>query len=174
MIRLKELEGWRSFDTQGGILFPWYTRPFLQELMNWNVREWKVFEYGAGDSTLWWRQNAKMVQSVDTNKAWAERSGAIWVTNKQDFLSCPESLAQDEKYDCIVIDGEPVEWRDECTEHALRCVRSGGKIIIDNYKQNTVSLGEWPLTDRQLAPFPVSIFKEPSHPDWKTACWTIF
>ena len=55
MIRLKELEGWRSFDTQGGILFPWYTRPFLQELMNWNVREWKVFEYGAGDSTLWWR-----------------------------------------------------------------------------------------------------------------------
>jgi hypothetical protein len=171
MNRVVEVDGWRTHDAESNMFFPWYTRPFLHELIKWNIQNWKVFEYGAGDSTAWWKKHARIVHSVDTNANWAEKSGATYIPSKQNFLSHPSTLIDDEKFDCIIIDGEPVSWRDECTEYALRCIKQNGIIIIDNYKQATVDLCDWPKTDSLLSSYEKFVFKEPSHVDWKTSYW---
>jgi hypothetical protein len=174
MNRIVELSEWKTFDSQNGINFPWYTRTFISELIKWNISEWKVFEYGAGNSTMWWKKNAKIVHSVDTNQFWAEKSGAIFETNKEKFISFPETLIEDELFDCIIIDGEPTEWRDDCTDTAIRCIKNNGILIIDNFEQASVSgLCSWPKTNKLLESYNRQIFKEPSHTDWKTGYWII-
>lgn len=163
--RFQELEGWKTFDRLMGLQAPWYTRPFLKELVKWDVSNWKVFEYGAGKSTLWWRQVSRRVEAVDSNEEWATLAGAYFTKNKQEFISFPTKLVGDEKFDCIIIDGEP--WRDECTDYALRCLKPGGVLVIDNWHQDTVGF-DWTQTDILLQPYEKHVFKEPLHQDWKT------
>jgi predicted O-methyltransferase YrrM len=74
-----------------------------------------------------------------------------------------------EKFDCIIIDGEPVSWRDECTPVALNCLKDGGILIIDNYRQKTVNLENWPITDNITINMKNEVFQQPGHQDWKTA-----
>jgi predicted O-methyltransferase YrrM len=78
---------------------------------------------------------------------------------------------KDEKFDCIIIDGEPVSWRDECTPVALNCLKDGGILIIDNYRQKTVNLENWPITDNITINMKNEVFQQPGHQDWKTAYW---
>jgi hypothetical protein len=171
MNRVKEVDGWRTYDIESNLFFPWYTRPFLHELIKWDIKTWKIFEYGAGDSTKWWKHHADVVCSVDTDINWAKKSGATYISDKETFLSYPCTLINEGKFDCIIIDGEPVEWRDECTEYALRSIKSGGIIIVDNYNQATVSLNDWPKTDLLLSSYEKHVYKETLHADWKTAYW---
>lgn len=172
--RIVELDNWLSFDNQCSIQFPWYTRPFLKELITWDTKQWKVFEYGAGNSTAWWRKNAQVVHSVDSNSEWAKRVNAICMKDKVGFLSAPLALIADGLFDCIIIDGEPVEWRDECTKYALQAIKPNGIIIADNYEQATVQgLGSWPETNELLKTCKKQVFKEPKHQDWKTAFWLL-
>jgi hypothetical protein len=171
--RLQEIEGWRTKDLVLDLLFPWYTRPFLKELVKWNISNWKVFEYGAGDSTHWWRKNCSIVHAVDSNESWAKNTSAKFLSEKEKYLKYPMSLIDDEKFDCIIIDGEPTEWRDSCTEHALQSVKNKGIIIIDNYEQGSVNLSNWPITNNLLQNYEKHVFQEPKHSDWKTAYWTI-
>ena len=119
-------------DTQTNLLFPWYTRPFLKELSSWDIKDWKIFEYGSGNSTHWWRKKVKIVHSIDSNEQWAKNVGSIFINNKIDFINFPLTLIENDKFDCIIIDGDPVEWRDDCTEVALACIKNNGIIIFDN------------------------------------------
>jgi hypothetical protein len=171
--RVLEIEGWRTKDTLSDILFPWYTRPFLKELVKWDISDWKVFEYGAGDSTHWWKKHANIVHSVDSNESWARKTSSNFVTNKEQYIKYPISLIDDIKFDCCIIDGEPTEWRDFCTEYALLSLKKGGILIIDNYEQTSVNLSSWPLTNILLKDYEKHVFQEPTHQDWKTAYWII-
>ena len=168
-----KMNEWQSFDKKTQLIYPWYTKQFLDVLDAWNVSDWKVFEYGAGSSTDWWRKKSRLVESVDFNPTWAEKAGAKHKDNKKDFINYPLELISNEKFDCIIIDGEPIEWRDECTEVALKCIKNKGIIIIDNYEQETVGLKEWPLTNKLLSKYKANVFKQVGHQDWKTAYWKI-
>lgn len=161
----------RRLDESIGVVYPWYTFPCLDAIATWDVSSWDVFEYGAGYSTSWWRCKAKSVTSVDGDQSWATRFRAHYETEKTRYIETP--LRTGTQYDCVIIDGEPVTWRDECTAVALRVVKPGGRIIIDNYKQASVDLSEWPQTDVLLRPFPCKIYHHPGHRDWKTAVWMI-
>ncbi|UCC20631.1 MAG: hypothetical protein JSV62_04905 [Promethearchaeota archaeon] len=175
MNRIMLKDGWRTWDTAHNIFFPWYTRPFLEKIIEWDTRNWKVFEYGAGDSTEWWRKNAKTVEAIDTNENWATKTQAKFISDRQEFIEYPKKLVtgKNDKFDCIIIDSEPVEWRDECTYYALQSIKSGGVIIIDNYEQGTVNLAKWTQTNSLLSGYQKYVFKEPTHVDWKTAYWII-
>lgn len=162
---------WQNFDEETQLIFPWYTKPFLDVLKTWDVSNWKVFEYGSGSSTLWWRKKAKLVHSIDSNQEWSVKVKSMFVNDKKTFIEYP--TIEKYEYDCIIIDGEPVEWRDECTKFALDSIRKGGIIIIDNYNQASVGLHYWPRTSILLRPFKINIFSQEGHDDWKTAYWVI-
>lgn len=167
------LEGGRLFDKSCNLIFPWYTRSFLKELSHWDVSQWKVFEYGCGDSTFWWRKKCKKVYSVDNNKKWSEKIGSFYCNEKEKFVNYPKGLIDDGKFDCIIIDGNPNEWRDFCTEPSLQCLKQNGIIIIDNYQQKTTNTEHYPITDKLLENKIKKVFQQKGHPDWKTAYWII-
>jgi predicted O-methyltransferase YrrM len=167
------IPGGMLYDDNNDILFPWYTRSFLKELNTWNVKDWKIFEYGAGESTHWWRKKAKVVYSVDSNSDWADKTGSFFTDNKREFINYPIKFISDGKFDCIIIDGDPVEWRDDCTEIAISCCKKGGIIIIDNYNQGSVKLDNLPKTEKILKDKKHFIFSQSGHLDWKTAYWIV-
>jgi hypothetical protein len=169
----KDLEGGRVLDMETNLIFPWYTKPFLTELKAWDLSEWKVFEYGSGDSTAWWKAKAKTVYSVDSNLEWSKKTGAFFSDNLETFIKYPSTLIYDGKFDCIIIDGDPVEWRDLCTKISLDCIKNGGIIIIDNYTQQSVNNEHMKNTENLLKEKKCFIFNQPGHKDWKTAYWII-
>jgi hypothetical protein len=167
MSRLKSIDGWRTFDESSKLIFPWYTRNFLETLSTWDISNWKVFEYGSGDSSIWWRHHAREVYSIETNKTWSEKVNSIYIDNEDDFVEYPCRLIENELFDCVIIDNDRFS-RDKCTKYALKSLKPTGILIIDNYHQESVPPNIWDETDKILSNYKVNIFHQPGHPDWKT------
>lgn len=155
-------------DESNGLIFPYYTWPFLDVLQTWDISNWDVFEYGVGYSTAWWRSKAKSVEGVDNQLEWANKFQSAYQTEKENYIQSPSKM-----YDCIIIDGEPVSWRDDCTKYALQHLKPNGILIIDNYHQPSCDCGNWEQTDELLKKYKCFIYHQPNHPDWKTAYWIV-
>jgi hypothetical protein len=161
---MKRIEGeWRYLDDKLGIPFPWYTKPALEVIDKLILRKKRVFEYGCGDSTKWYRAKGAQVFGVDTNMKWAEQCG---VKHETFFPAYVEYIEQCGVYlfDIIVIDGM---WRDECTEKALKYLKDGGLLIIDNYMQPSVEIN-WIKTQVLIEGMDAKVYKEEGHQDWQT------
>lgn len=158
----------QKFDDTLGLIFPYYTWTFLDVLKTWDVSTWDVFEYGVGYSTLWWKRKAKSVDGVDNQLEWATKFNSLHTTDKETYIQSPSKM-----YDCIIIDGEPVGWRDECTKHALQHLKPNGILIIDNYHQHSCDCGNWPQTDELLKNYKSFVYSQIGHPDWKTVYWIV-
>jgi hypothetical protein len=147
-------------------------------LRSWDISDWRVFEYGGGMSTVWWRHEVRECITVDTSLAWAKKMDLILETDKKKFIEYPLGICEttNELFDCIIIDSEPTSWRDECTGTALKCLKEGGIIIIDNWLQDTIEgLGSnnWIVSRELLKNYEGMVYKQTDHADWKTACWVV-
>jgi len=56
---------------------PWITFPALMMLERIVEPHYKVFEYGCGNSSLWWSRRVSSVVSVEHDEAWAARIARI-------------------------------------------------------------------------------------------------
>lgn len=155
---IKPIEHWRTLDEKGDVM-PWYTRGACQWLLDYGVNGKEVFEYGCGQSTIWYRNNGAFVYGVDNNPEWA--NGAFVTDDKEEYINSPSPY----KYDLIIIDGM---YRDDCTEIALQCLHKGGYLIADNWDQEDF---EWTKTKELTKHLPFQLFKEPEHKDWHTIIW---
>ncbi len=182
MIDLNATNEWQHRDPEMGLVFPWYTKSFLDELVTWDLKDKVVFEYGAGASTLWWAKKAFKVYSVDSSSEWiiAVKRELIksWTPGWFKFDGEKETYTNsirdcDIKYDIIIIDGEPIQWRDDCVKPALDYLVPGGKLIIDNWLQPSVGWLPSEETQQLLSRYPVQVYPQIGHPDWKTAVFTI-
>lgn len=168
---------WQHRDESlGGILFPWYTKSFLDELVTWDLKDKVVFEYGAGASTLWWDKKAKRVFAVESNmqyleavRAKVDEMGIYYACTKETYLKFISKPGI--QFDIVVVDGEPVEWRDECVERALKYLKPGGKLIIDNWLQPSVWMANEEM-QQLLSQYPVKVYRQGNHIDWQTAVFT--
>ena len=165
---------WRYLD--GEIIMPWYTKPALEWLKQQDTSTWKVFEYGCGYSTIWWRLNCQEVNSIDDNNIWAKAIGADHTEDKLFYINYVGVLGYRDHarttpqgyYDCIIIDGE---YRDSCTEFCLPYLKPGGYLIIDNYEQPSVGY-DYTKTNELLKGWEKQVFKQHNHSDWQTAIFT--
>src|SRR5438874_8117571 len=62
---------------------PWVTYPAYEMLYQLVKPSWKVFEYGCGNSSLWWSTHASEVVSVEHNINWANHVRAQRRANLQ-------------------------------------------------------------------------------------------
>lgn len=152
---------WRYIDTESNLLLPWYTKAALEWLKSKNVKDWLVFEFGGGYSSIWWRLNAKQVHSVEHDKKWADAMAIMWRPDKEDYISQARSFA---KFDCIIVDGE---WREECTKAAAECVAPGGYLIFDNYGQPEFT--DPSIIDLILEGWIKEVHRQYNHTSWATA-----
>lgn len=52
---------------------PWYTYPFVDFLADLDTRNWKVLEFGSGQSTLYWAARTAKVLSYENSLEWMEK-----------------------------------------------------------------------------------------------------
>lgn len=114
---------------------PWFTYPAIEFLEQFDFSRLAVFEFGAGQSTLFWKARAERVVSVESNASWYARlrdqvGADVDLTLAETAAKYAGRLGDhDETYDVIVIDGIA---REECCVVAPAKLRHGGMIILDN------------------------------------------
>ena len=118
-----------------GEAIPWYTYPAVEYLSHLDLGQLSVFEYGSGNSTLWWSQRARSVVSIENDPEWYERvtsklkgcTGDVIYQLQTDRQGYVHSLARE--FDITVIDGR---YRMECAKRFLDVCNNGTMLIFDN------------------------------------------
>ena len=114
---------------------PWYTYPAIEYLDSLDFSDKLVFEFGCGNSSLFWAKKCLKVTSVENNPEWHEKIASKAPENLNIILCEDEKsyvnsiYTQKTKYDVIVIDGV---YRDKCAESAINNLADDGIIIFDN------------------------------------------
>jgi hypothetical protein len=114
---------------------PWYTYPAVEFLKYLDTHDKFIFEYGSGNSSLFWANKSKNVISVENDEKWFKMvlknknpNQDIWlIKDKNAYISAIENV--NGVVDIIVIDGH---YRLECVQKAIAYLRPGGMIILDN------------------------------------------
>ena len=118
---------------------PWYTYPALEYLKQLDFRDKTVFEYGCGHSTLFWAARASHVVSVEHDRRWYQSMATrvpdtcelIFECDSDAYASTIERFR--DGFDVIVVDGLVTgRTRLKCAKAAVRHLREGGMIILDN------------------------------------------
>lgn len=122
-----------SIDANGQPL-PWYTYSFIDFLDTRLSKELRVFEFGSGNSTIWYSERVKEVVAVEHDKAWAEKLSPRLPSNAAILLEEEEAkyisaVSDAGPFDIVVIDGM---WRESCAPHALAALTNQGVLIWDN------------------------------------------
>lgn len=128
-------ENWKSVD-RDNCPIPWMTYGAIFYLQQLDLGQCKVFEWGSGNSSLFFAENAAKVVSVESNPDWFEYVVQQKKPNQNVLLKSPveycSSIADfDEKFELIVIDGD-IFRRLECAQYALSHLQDGGIILLDN------------------------------------------
>lgn len=131
------IKEWSCLDAKGKPI-PWYTYPALEYLNHMNFTNLKVFEFGSGNSSLWWLSKAKSVISVEDNPEWYNKISSQ--AKKHIGLTFKYILENDKsKYinsfdathsDIVIVDGK---YRRECSEHLVSFLKNGkwgGAILV--------------------------------------------
>jgi hypothetical protein len=118
---------------------PWFTYSaisFLQERLNPDL---EVFEYGCGNSTLYFQSKVKTITSVEHDDRWRELIRPKINSAKVFLLSISIDESNNEyvdsimksgtKYDIVIVDGRR---RVQCFEKALGAIKDDGIIIVDD------------------------------------------
>ena len=136
---------------------PWWSYGAIDVVAAWLDRrvETRVFEYGAGASTVWLARRATHVDSVEHDPAFAAVVAGIVPDNTEIHVvepTFPDGLVRARSrrrgsrhldfgdyvetirdapgpFDLVAIDGRA---RVACLEEALRHLRPGGLIVLDN------------------------------------------
>lgn len=118
-----------------GSPLPWYTYPAIEYCNQLDVAGLNIFEYGSGNSSLYWAHKGAKVWSVEHDPVWHETMRAksaqlcaLWLqTEPARYAATIKDVGT--AFDLVIIDGV---WRNECAAEALGYVRKEGLIILDN------------------------------------------
>jgi hypothetical protein len=114
---------------------PWYTYAAVEYLSGLDLAGRRVFEFGSGNSTLWWQARAAEVVSVETDPDWYHQIAADVAADNTTLVLChdrDEYLSEIDRhgtFDVIVVDGL---WRKPSARVALEHLNPGGMIVLDN------------------------------------------
>jgi predicted O-methyltransferase YrrM len=128
-----------------GTPIPLMSYSLIEYLLGLDLSDAEVLEIGAGSSTAFWAKIAKSVLSLETNPEWAESVRKSAAPNCDVRATTEVTLARDmldlkRNFDVIVID--PAANRYRCAASALKMLKAGGFIVLDNsdWYPNTAKL----------------------------------
>lgn len=116
---------------------PWITYPSLTFLEGRVKKEFVVFEYGSGNSTLWWAQRSSAVISCEHDAEWYKQVLTRIPSNvdlnhiQLEYGGVYSNLIKQytNAFDVIFIDGRD---RVNCVINSLGALKATGVVILDN------------------------------------------
>ena len=132
--------------TQHNEPLPWVTYPFIEFIRNRLTKNMNIFEYGCGNSTLWYAKKVKSVTSVEHNLKWYNKIRLQLPGNCSIFYQDLEydgryskfSSSLNKKFDIIIVDGRD---RVNCLKSSLNALASDGIIVLDNSERPSYKEG---------------------------------
>ena len=154
---------------------PWLTRAANDILTSYLKPSDIMIEFGSGRSTMWFSTYVKHVTSVEDNQSWYDKvdlkiktSGKTNITYHFAPRDVPDHEGGDSSYVKILeqIESESVDlvlddgvYRDFVALNALRTIRPGGVLIIDNVN--------WYLPSDSRSPCSRTVAEGPNGPVWE-------
>lgn len=126
---------------------PWFTYACIYFLTPKLKEDYFVFEYGSGNSTLWFANKTQKIISVEHDEKWHSHMKGRFTEfpNITYFLKDlvsetyqKEIVNYEKVFDIIVLDGRE---RVECAMNALNALKDDGVIIWDNSDRTKYSKG---------------------------------
>lgn len=114
---------------------PWITYSAIHFLDQRVTKKLNVFEYGSGNSTMWWAKKAKSVIAVEDDEFWQKKVQSRMPKNaKVIYRPLGEEYSgavKDQKglFDVVVVDGR---LRVDCATASIEKLSKAGVIVWDN------------------------------------------
>jgi hypothetical protein len=117
-----------------GSAIPWFTFPAIEFLEQFDFSDADVFEYGSGNSTLYWQNRVASLVSIEDDPEWYQEVKNAIVSQVVDYrmITDPETYVASiagGAYDIVIIDGSH---RERCVAPAAEALKPGGFVILDN------------------------------------------
>lgn len=120
-----------------GLEIPWMNYSIVSILEKRLMKDFNLFEFGSGYSTLFYSRLVKMVHSVEYDKEWyaqiqkrvPENVKLTFLPNDIDGDYCRVVKLDHEKYDVVIVDGRD---RVNCVKQSIDCLSEGGVIVLDD------------------------------------------
>ncbi|HKG07042.1 MAG TPA: hypothetical protein VKB19_11315 [Pedobacter sp.] len=127
----------KSAIDQDGNPIAWVTYSFIDFIKERISKQHDIFEFGSGNSTLFYAGLAKSVYSVEHDKAWFEKSSKINLANVNMIHSdlvpggdyCKTAIATGMKFHMIIVDGRD---RVNCCKQSLHSLTEDGVVVLDD------------------------------------------
>lgn len=109
---------------------PWFTYKAI-EWLDQNIKpDWNIFEWGAGGSTVYFKERSSNVISIEHNMKYADNATYVINVESPSYYSAIEQFGI---FDLVSIDGRN---RVEC---ARRAVNHAKRILLDNSERERYS-----------------------------------
>ena len=122
-------------------LIPWFTYSAIEWLNQFDFSKKNFFEYGSGNSTIYWSERVKNITSLESDKKWYDEIEKkmpsnvklVLKENDDDFYDFIDT--ENTKYDVIIIDsawdnGKSI--RENLVKKAINNISDNGMIIFDD------------------------------------------
>lgn len=135
--------GWfTAFDNRQAVdannqSIPWVTYSFIDFIKDRLNKNLSVFEYGSGNSTLFYAKHVKRVVSVEHDEAWykkivnqkAPNAEMIFTKLEPNGEYSQKAKLLGEKFDVIIVDGRD---RVNCCKHSVSALTENGVLVLDD------------------------------------------
>jgi len=127
-------------DKYGNSL-PWFTLSFISFLENRLNKEIKIFEYGAGNSTIYFSSRVNNLTSIESDSEWLNQLKPKLphnctiesVTSTDPEVYSKRIFDFDQKFDIVIVDAI---FRNESMINCIPALSEGGVIILDDSERN--------------------------------------
>jgi len=144
--------GWTNSIITGNVVdasnnpLPWVTYPFIEFITQRLNNTMDVFEFGSGNSTLYYAGKAANVYSVESDRLWYDKIKNTMPQNVKLFYCELEDGGDyyqyagktDKKYDLIIVDGGD---RVNCCIHSVTALKPAGVILLDDSEREEYNAG---------------------------------
>lgn len=140
-----------SIDVKGNPI-PWTTYSYIEFIKTYLKPNMRLFEYGAGNSTLFYAKYIKQLISVEHDLTWFNKIKTVISDNcklifsdlSSDEYICPNDM-KNNTFDIIIVDGRR---RNECIAKCEAHIKESGIIILDDSEREDYMEGIEYLTKK--------------------------
>jgi len=139
--------GWTNSIVTGKVVdaannpVPWVTYPFIQFIGDRLNSAQDVFEFGSGNSTLYYAKKTRSVTSVDHDMFWYDKIKSSMPSNVNLFYCelgngddyCNYATKTGKLYDIIIVDGMD---RVTCCMNNISALKPNGVMVLDDTERS--------------------------------------